>query len=144
MIEIFTDGSSDLSNGSAGWAIIIPELDYSRSGGFMGTNNQAELEAIRQAILWAADNNIKSIKIISDSQYSINSCSVWWKKWARQGWPPHIKNQNWIKEIVALQEKVNVQFEWVKGHAGEAANELADSLASEARLIELQRVNSAA
>ena len=86
-ITIFTDGSalSNSKTSAAGWGVYIPALKRSFSKGFIGTNNHAELEAIRVALWYFNERyddtfanilntiNKHEIYIISDSEYSINA-----------------------------------------------------------------------
>lgn len=86
------------------------------------TNNQMELEAIRQALAALKWENVE-IEIVSDSQYAIGVLSLGWK--ARE-------NQALVYEIKELIQKHRVSFVKVAGHSGSRYNERADYLAVEA------------
>ena len=79
-----------------------------------------------------------NIRIITDSNYSINCSTVWYKAWQKNGWTnskhEQVMNQDLIKSIRALIEKRNekgaqTSFEWIKGHSNDPSNEAADRLA---------------
>lgn len=80
----------------------------------------------------------QSVKIVTDSSYSINCVSVWSKNWARNGWKSakgvDVLNQDLIKGILAKigerdAQKVSTTLSWVKGHAQDPGNIAADALA---------------
>ncbi|KAJ2970837.1 hypothetical protein NQ176_g7991 [Zarea fungicola] len=78
------------------------------------------------------------VKIVSDSQYSINCVTQWATAWKRKGWVTAqnepVKNQDIIRAVLAKMEERTkagglTQFEWVKGHASDRGNQAADALA---------------
>jgi ribonuclease HI len=80
----------------------------------------------------------QDVQITSDSKYTINCASVWYKNWERNGWRSSkgdaVLNQDLIKAIRAKIEERNGQkaktiFKWVKGHAKDPGNIAADALA---------------
>jgi ribonuclease HI len=87
-----------------------------------GTNNQAELEAVRQVLLAMKRDGV-SITIHTDSNYVIGVLAHQWKP---------KQNVALIHDIKALMQKHTVRFEKVAGHAGVALNERADALAKAA------------
>jgi len=135
-IIIYTDGASannqDAAKRVGGWAAILvlldadgnpdprPEATRELSGTMLGaTNNQAELEAVRQALL-ALESPRQTLTIVTDSTYVIGMLSKNWK--AKE-------NEALIDEIKALLAQHRVKFEQVKGHDGHPMNERADRLA---------------
>ncbi|MCS6835700.1 MAG: ribonuclease HI [Anaerolineae bacterium] len=131
-VIIYTDGASsnnqDAEKRVGGWAAILvlvddegsPEATREMSGSLIGaTNNQAELEAVRQALL-ALRKPGQRVTIVTDSAYVIGMLSKGWK--AKE-------NQALIAEIKALLAQHHVTFEQVRGHDGHAMNERADRLA---------------
>lgn len=70
------------------------------------------------------------IRILCDSQYVINSLTKWMPGWKRRGWKKGdgkpVLNVDLMKELDAALQDREVEFEWVKGHAGHAMNEAAD------------------
>ena len=135
-VFIYTDGASsnnqDAKRRMGGWAAILvltddagnpdprPEATRELSGSMIGaTNNQAELEAVRQALL-ALKKPGQRLTIVTDSAYVIGMLSKGWK--AKE-------NQALIAEIKALLAQHHVTFEQVRGHDGHAMNERANHLA---------------
>lgn len=141
-VQIYCDGSADPNRGHAGSGIAIcrdgslAELLY---GLFHdnGTNNTAELHALRQALL-IAEREIaagKSVQVLSDSKYAIDVIGVHAERWKQCGWrrpKGAIKNLALIQETHALYDRIksNLELAHVAGHAGTVGNELADQLAS--------------
>lgn len=107
-----------------------------RLDGPVQTNQRAELSAILRALEIAAPH--QPVRIVTDSQYSINCATVWAQSWERKGWKTasgeDVKNQDLVRGIrarVAEREAAGAAtaFEWVKGHAMNPGNEAADRLA---------------
>lgn len=100
------------------------------------TNNRAELTAIKMILQDGLSNNISII--FSDSEYSINSITVWYKNWQRNGWKTttggDVKNKDLIEEILQLKTNKNINFQHIRAHVGHKYNELVDTLAKEAAL----------
>ena len=136
---LFTDGACSGNPGPGGWAFILRHVPSGKrmeaSGGEAETtNNRMELRAVVEGL--SALKRPTSIKIVSDSSYVLNGLSKWMKSWKANGWRrrekgrlAEVKNLDlWQKldELVALHE---VDFEWIKGHAGHPENERCDELA---------------
>jgi ribonuclease HI len=99
-----------------------------------GTNNIAELNALKQALLIAQESSVKKSIIYSDSRYSIDSITKWAYSWKKKSWTKksgEIKNLDIIKTTHALYEdlKHRVDIAYVKAHSGVEGNELADRMA---------------
>jgi len=151
MKEIYTDGSC-LQNpaGPGGYAAIVvdnKEVVEILAGYFPSTtNNRMEIMGIRAAIIYCIENEIQQCKIYSDSEYSVKGINEWMYSWRKHGWKGSkhstIKNvELWI-EIDALwrqaTQKLNISIHWIKGHAKNKFNEIADH---EAREIILKNYN---
>ena len=137
-VIIYTDGSSLNNPGPGGYGVVILEEGERRelSGGFRKTtNNRMELLACIEA-LGALEKPAK-VSLYSDSAYVVNGITKGWaKSWKRNGWKksngePALNPDLWDK-LLALCRKHDVQFIWVKGHAGNAGNERCDQLATQA------------
>ena len=137
MIVVSTDGSC-LRNpgGASGWAWVNHD-GTSRSGGLAsGTNQIAELMAVRDAI--ESHPGAEPLQIESDSQYAIKCATVWVAGWKRKGWRTAsgspVQNLAVVQGIErAIAERVGpVAFTWVRGHVGNEFNERADVLAGQA------------
>ena len=131
----FTDGAAkkNSKNAPAGWAFYIPKLKYKKSGHMIGTNNQAELTAIKNLLLHLhsiKDNLYSNILIYSDSQYSIGVIT---------GSTKYTINKELIEEIIELRSTLGkkVGFKYVEAHTKKTdyiseCNNIVDKLASDA------------
>ncbi|PJM75473.1 ribonuclease H family protein [Bifidobacterium simiarum] len=146
-IVVSTDGSAlGNPNGPMGWAWADHDRNaggkpghahddhgYDAGGATNGTNQIGELCAVLEAL--RAHPGDEPLLIESDSQYAINCSTKWVKGWKRNGWKNSqkkpVKNAAIIKAIdVEIANRPGpVDFKWVKGHAGNAGNELVDELA---------------
>ncbi len=74
------------------------------------------------------------IRLHTDSQYLKNGITSWIKNWKRNGWrtadKKPVKNVDLWQALEAELETHDVQWVWVKGHAGHDGNERADGLAN--------------
>ncbi len=140
MIEIYTDGAFRLNKNVGkwvgGWAfVLIRGRDIIQKSGFRHntTNNRMELIALINALETLRDNYTPpdEVRIYSDSQYMINSASLWIKGWVKRGFKGKKHRDLW-ETYLALSAGWNIHFIWVKGHAGDYYNELCDELASSA------------
>lgn len=143
----YTDGACSGNPGPGGWAFVKIELignsvkvDTRSGNKAKTTNNEMELTAAYYAVLDAYKRGTKDVVIICDSAYVVNAVKMGWLyNWHNNGWETKdgkpIKNKAiWEKFYKLLFErKMNVQFEKVKGHAGEPINEMVDALAVTAR-----------
>ncbi|KAJ2848624.1 hypothetical protein IWW36_003189 [Coemansia brasiliensis] len=145
-ITVYTDGASSRNGQEGARAGIgvyfgagdprnVSEPLSSLSDDGRQTNQRAELMAILRAIE-AAENSKKKLLICTDSMYSINCLTVWFRKWERNGWTSSVsrkpvENQDIIKPILdrIRARGGNVCFRHVRGHVGIAGNEAADRLA---------------
>ena len=141
-LEIYTDGScKKIANKNfGGWAYIAVEDSqqvYYKTGGELDTTNQRmELQAIRQALIYAAEHRKESQTVIiySDSAYAINCYSQrWYENWRRNGWrnaaKKEVANQDLWIDIIPYFENVWFYFKKVEGHNGVFWNEKCDTLA---------------
>tara|TARA_B110000977_G_C11038639_1_gene478036 strand:+ start:662 stop:1126 length:465 start_codon:yes stop_codon:yes gene_type:complete len=131
MVNIYTDGSAKGNPGNGGYGIVMRFKGKEKeiAQGFrMTTNNRMELLAVIVALETLTTNKFP-VKIYSDSKYVIDSIT---KKWVF-GWEKKNfkgkKNVDLWKRYLAVQGKFNIEFEWVKGHAGHPENERCDVLA---------------
>jgi ribonuclease HI len=139
MINVYTDGSCHPNPGRGGWAFVAYEGDdetFAMCGGADGvTNNQMEFAGIESALTWLNVCDIKGATIYSDSQYCINSLTVWHKAWAKSGWKNKdrkpVKNKDIITRILPMIGSTKIK--WVRGHNGNTGNERADELAGRGR-----------
>src|SRR5690554_8155705 len=131
MITIYTDGSALGNPGPGGYGIVLRFGDKVKeiSEGFrMTTNNRMELLAVIVAI-----KSLKSKKypvhIFSDSKYVIDSITKGWlSNWVKKDFKGK-KNVDLWKQYLEVSKGFNLNFHWVKGHAGTPDNERCDRLA---------------
>ena len=134
-VEIFTDGACSGNPGPGGWGAMLRCGDHEKelSGGEAETtNNRMELTAVIAAL--SALKRPCKVTLTTDSKYVVDSITKGWaKKWQANGWrkpdkKPALNTDLWEK-LLTLLEVHDVQFVWVKGHAGHPENERCDTLA---------------
>ena len=137
MIEIYTDGSCLTNPGNGGWAAIIIEDGKIKkiSGNEKNTtNNRMELLAPINALRELNDNS--EITIYTDSQYVKLGITEWINKWLNNNWQTSkkedVKNKDLWVELYNLNKSLNVNWNWVKAHAGNPINEEVDLMAKKA------------
>lgn len=135
---VFTDGGCSGNPGPGGWGAVIIDgnTEHTLSGGkAQTTNNQMELSAAIEALRAISQNDAwknRPVKVFSDSQYVKNGITSWINNWKKNGWKtaakkPVLNKELWI-ELDAFYSSLNVQWSWVKGHAGIKYNEMCDQL----------------
>ena len=137
-IIIYTDGGCSGNPGPGGWGCVIIDgtIEKSLSGGeARTTNNRMELTAAIQALKAVTDNpewKNRHIAVFSDSQYVKNGITQWIKNWKKNGWVTAAKkpvlNQGLWVSLDALYTPLDIEWKWVKGHAGVKYNEMCDQL----------------
>jgi len=107
-----------------------------RLAGDLQTNQRAELTGVLRALEIIPED--QGLCIVTDSMYSINCSSVWYKKWVVNDWKSatgkDVMNDDLIRAIRALidardKKGTRTTFEWIKGHSNDPSNEAADRLA---------------
>lgn len=136
MIVIYTDGGCSGNPGPGGWAFVVSEngeiREYRSGGDQSTTNNKMELTAVINALEYAKANGERDVVILTDSQYVKNGITVWIHSWKKNGWRTSakapVKNVEYWVTLDKLNDELNVDWQWVKGHAGIAGNEECDRL----------------
>lgn len=133
-VVIYTDGACSGNPGPGGWGAVLMMGEKSKdiSGGEANTtNNRMELMAAIQAL-----NALKEpcdVALYTDSQYVRRGITEWIHGWQKNGWKNSqkkpVKNADLWQDLLKSQERHNVAWHWVKGHAGNKYNERADTLA---------------
>ncbi len=137
IVEIYTDGACSGNPGPGGWGVFIKLKDESieLSGGEEETtNNRMELMAAIKALEYF--DNKSEIILYTDSNYVKDGITRWISNWKKNNWKTSnkkpVKNKDlWIRLDEAINEK-KINWQWVKGHAGNEGNEQADYLARSA------------
>ena len=135
---IYTDGACSGNPGPGGWGAIIiddKENQIIISGKEKSTtNNRMELTAPIMALKKIKESS--KIIIYTDSTYLKNGITIWIENWKKNGWinanRKPVKNKDLWVVLNKLTEKKLINWKWVKAHAGNRYNELADKLATEA------------
>jgi len=134
-VFLYTDGACSGNPGPGGWGAI---LRYGiREKEFCGaqnptTNNRMELTAVIEGL--RALKEPCEVELYSDSTYVVNSVEKGWVySWRKKNWMKKkdepVPNADLWKDLLALLDKHNVSFNWVRGHAGHPENERCDELA---------------
>ena len=135
---IYTDGACSGNPGPGGWGAVIldeKENQINLSGKEKSTtNNRMELTAPIMALKKIKKSS--DIVIYTDSTYLKNGITIWIRNWEKNGWKSTnkkpVKNKDlWIMLNELSREQI-IDWKWVKAHAGNKYNEMADSLATEA------------
>ena len=134
-VEIFTDGACSGNPGPGGWGAVLRFAGKEKelSGGVRETtNNRMELTAVIQAL--SALKEPCKVRLTTDSKYVCDAINQRWVYgWRANGWrkadkKPALNVDLW-EELLPLLETHEVEFLWVKGHAGHPENERCDALA---------------
>ena len=134
-VEIFTDGACRGNPGPGGWGALLRFNQQEKElwgGEADTTNNRMELTAVIRAL--EALKRPSRVRLYTDSQYVQKGISEWIHDWKRRGWrtaeKKPVKNADLWRELDALAAKHEIEWHWVKGHAGHVENERADRLAN--------------
>lgn len=136
-IEIFTDGGCWGNPGIGGWGAVLrcQNKEKSISGAeAYTTNNRMEMTAAIQSL--SALKFSCNVVIFTDSSYLKEGITSWIEGWKKNGWKT--KDKKWVKNIDlwkqldVLMNTHQIEWSWVKGHAGHRENEMADQLAQNA------------
>lgn len=144
---IIADGACSKNPGPGGWGMILvtPQGRVKEFGGAEDatTNNRMELTGLLRGLqevfkLAKLDPGHRELRVISDSKYVLENAEVHAKNWAERGWVTatggEVKNRDlWERVLKGLSEfeklGFKIEYELVKGHAGNEANERADQIA---------------
>ena len=135
MITVYTDGACSGNPGKGGWGVVILENNkdeiFLNGGDDNTTNNRMELTAAIEALKHYQKR--EDITLITDSKYVKDGIQSWIQNWKKNGWKTAakkpVKNKELWVELDDLITKHNINWEWIKGHAGNKHNEKADYLA---------------
>ena len=134
VVEIFTDGACRGNPGPGGWGVILRFGPVERElcgGEPQTTNNRMELLAAIQG-LEALKRPVR-VRLYTDSQYLRDGITKWIQGWKAKGWQTAdrqpVKNQDLWRRLDEVRHRHEIEFCWVRGHAGHPENERADALA---------------
>ncbi len=136
LVVIYADGACKGNPGPGGWGAWITVGEHSKElcgGESITTNNRMELTAVIRAL--QALKRACNVKVYTDSVYVQKGMTEWIDSWKKRGWrtadKKPVKNDDLWQELDAIAQQHNIEWLWVKGHAGDAGNERADALANQ-------------
>ncbi|QJR15631.1 ribonuclease HI [Usitatibacter palustris] len=134
-VHIYTDGACKGNPGPGGWGAWLKFNGEEREmfgGERSTTNNRMELTAVIEAL--GALRRPCQVVLHTDSQYVMKGITEWIHAWKARGWKTAAREP--VKNVdlwLLLDEARNgheIEWKWVKGHAGDEGNERADALAN--------------
>jgi len=133
-VLIYTDGACRGNPGPGGWGAILMFGGREKElcgGDLATTNNRMELMGAIQAL--EALNKPCKVELHTDSQYVMKGITEWVRGWKARGWKTAakdpVKNEDLWRRLDEARQRHDVDWRWVKGHAGHELNERADELA---------------
>jgi ribonuclease HI len=129
---VYTDGACSGNPGPGGWAWAVADGRQDSGGHPLTTNQRMEIQAALEAVRAVADS---PLVVVSDSTYVVNCFrDGWWRGWQSRGWitsakKPVVSRDLWEPLVEIVKDRGDVTFRWVKGHSGDAMNDLVDRLA---------------
>jgi ribonuclease HI len=135
-IIIYTDGGCIPNPGRGGWAALIryPDRDVELSGAENNsTNNRMELSAAINAL--DSLTGSPQVQVFTDSEYLKKGITEWLPNWRKRGWKRKggtLANQDLWMRLDSLTQKHQIEWKWVRGHAGNILNEKVDRLVRQA------------
>ena len=137
MIKIYTDGSCLENPGNGGWAAIINDSgDVKKVSGSEKNTTNNKMELMATIVALKKVNSNKKIQIFTDSKYVKLGITEWIHKWVKNNWQTSkkedVKNKELWIELFDITNSLDVEWKWVKAHAGNLLNEEADLLAKKA------------
>jgi len=138
---VYTDGACSGNPGPGGWAWAIDGGGFATGYENPSTNQRMEITAAYQAVRSISG----PLVIVSDSTYVVHCFrDKWHEGWRRRGWKnsqrkPVANRDLWEPFINLVEQRGNIEFQWVKGHGGDPMNDLVDRLAVEAALTQKAR-----
>ena len=134
-VIIYTDGACKGNPGPGGWGAWLRAGGHERElwgGALQTTNNKMELTAVIKGL--SVLTRRCRVAVYTDSEYVRNGITSWIHGWKKRGWRTAdgkpVKNIELWQQLDTLAAGHDVQWHWVKGHAGDPGNEKADQLAN--------------
>jgi ribonuclease HI len=134
LVEIFADGACSGNPGPGGWGTILRSGGHEKElSGFdpATTNNRMELTAAIAGL--AALKRPCRVRLTTDSEYLKKGMTEWVAGWIQRDWKnaqkQPVANRDLWEQLLELNSRHQVEWQWVRGHAGHVENERCDALA---------------
>jgi ribonuclease HI len=135
-VTVYTDGACDPNPGPGGWAALLLYKNAEKvltGAENPTTNNRMEMTAALKAL--QALKRPCAVTLVTDSEYLKRGITEWLPGWRKRGWRRKkgaLKNVELWQALDAALQPHQVEWRWVRGHAGNAQNERVDRLARQA------------
>lgn len=133
-VEIFSDGACSGNPGPGGYGTILRSGQHEKElSGYAAetTNNRMELLGAISGL--EALKRPCSVRLVTDSQYLVKGMTEWIAGWQKKNWKnskkEEVANRDLWERLLGLAQQHDIEWVWVKGHAGHAENERCDELA---------------
>jgi len=135
-VRLYADGACSGNPGPGGWATVLLDDRSGERRELSGsdpetTNNRMEMRAVIEGL--GLLSGPTRVRVTTDSRYVVDGMREWMPRWIRNGWRTAdrkpVKNQELWQELARLDKLHQVEFEWIRGHAGHPENERCDELA---------------
>ncbi|MDD3529623.1 MAG: ribonuclease HI [Gallionellaceae bacterium] len=134
-VDLYSDGACKGNPGAGGWGVLLRFGDHEKElcgGAADTTNNRMELTAVIEGL--KSLKRACRVRVHTDSQYVHKGIREWLPGWKRKGWRTSsgqaVKNRDLWEALDFLATEHQVEWHWVRGHAGHPENERADALAN--------------
>lgn len=135
LVDVYSDGACKGNPGIGGWGALLRQGDEETEifgGEKLTTNNRMELRAVIEALTHLTEP--ARVRIHTDSQYVQKGITEWLPAWKRRAWRTAdnkpVKNVDLWQKLESAAARHQVEWVWVRGHAGHDGNERADALAN--------------
>ena len=134
-VDLYTDGACRGNPGPGGWGALLIAQDSRKElmgAEILTTNNRMELMGAIQGL--GALKRRCAVRVYTDSKYVLQGLTEWLPDWKARGWrtaaKKPVKNQDLWEKLDAAVQLQDIEWHWVKGHAGNEGNERVDLLAN--------------